>query len=69
MVAQPRQLALHPEPTVQLPLELRPMRDGCAVNDCDMPVVAVLVNNVDLHVCAFDRDRLKALGFKERSLL
>lgn len=63
-----RQLSLNPVPAVQLPLELRPLREGCAVMDCDMPVVAVMQNSVPLKVCAYDRDRLKAQGWKERGL-
>lgn len=69
MVAQPRQLALNPEPIVQLPLELRPLRDGCAVMDCDAVPEYELVNSIRTRVCKAHRNEYLALGWTERSLL
>lgn len=69
MVAQPRQLALTPDNTMQLPLELRPLRAGCAVMDCENEPKHELVNSIRTVVCRVHRDEYLARGWKERSLL
>ncbi len=58
----PRQLAL--EPRAVLPLELRPLREGCAVNGCDDVPTVVLALNSRPKVCETHSRAYQAEGSK-----
>lgn len=60
----PRQLALQVEERVVLPLELRPLRDGCAVNHCPETPSAVLALNSRPRVCEEHKRAYMAQGIK-----